>query len=369
MKARFLLLFLLGLPFLPATTSRAQAPIPIEVFAEHDRSAAIARLFFANPISGLSTPVTIEGFARERLVAEAFTVTALGVMFINPADGRVSLATPDGRITQHPFIPQLEDGLESVEWILSPNGRRIVWVEVYLIEGGRVSIIFSADVTGENLTQLPPPPATVIDAAHRIRPLTVTNDGEFLFYDIATPAAPRSLTDYFDDYQNVYVYINSRRTHQRLPGEPGCLCAAGISGSGHQFLRLRSDGGSFSLHLWNLDSNSERIANTVAPAFAQAGDFFVPEGLSIALYSQAQNLEDSDPSAQFALMRVDLVSGTQTMLLGPSSQRFRASAVVDNGAAIMISDVYGGATFKLDVFTSEMALVSEQIWLGTMYQQ
>jgi hypothetical protein len=35
----------------------------------------------------------------------------------------------------------------------------------------------------------------------------------------------------------------------------------------------------------------------------------------------------------------------------------------------MISDVYGGATFKLDVFTSEMALVSEQIWLGTMYQQ
>jgi hypothetical protein len=359
-----LLYFLVG-----ASTTRAQNPTPLEVFVEHDKSADTATIEFISPVSGLSTPVTIQPFGRDLSVLQEMSLTSGGVLFQNPSDRRVMLATPDGRLVPHPFIPRQAAELVTVDWVLSPDGSSIAWVEVFASAEAWISNLYISDIQGQNIVQLPPPPRTrVNDPYRRARPLALTNDRQTLFYDAAAPVEIRQLTDYYADYEDLFMYSAETSTYAPLPGEPGCACGAGISMDGSRLMRLSSTGGGFTLHAWILgESPAETVIGPVSPAFAQAGDFFVTS--DFALYTQAQNLETNAFDAQFALMLVDLRLNQQTILIGPSSQRLKVLSLADEGRTLLLGDVYGGGTYKLDLITNELTLVANQTWLGTLYLQ
>jgi hypothetical protein len=364
---KILLVMLLGW-LMAAHGVEAQSPAPIDVFAEHNRSEEILTLYFTNPVSGLSTPVEIQGFGQNLLAVEELTLTPNGVLFKNPTDQRVLLGTSDGRIISHPFIPQQSQGLVTVDWVLSPDKQSIAWVEVFPAADRWISNAYLADINGTTITPLPLVPLSPVDPLGRMLPLAVTNDRSLLFYDAAFPIQARTLTDYFPDYQDIGVYVANRGTFERLPGEPVCACGAGIGGNGRIFLRLSLRNPGFNLTWWDLDSNSSQPIPFERPAFAQAGDFFIPESEPLAFYTQAENLETLDTNAPFALMMVDFTTRSQRVLVGSTSQRFRVMAVIDSGKGILMVDVYGGETYKFNLDTGELVLVSENIWLGTIWQ-
>jgi hypothetical protein len=363
-----ILLVLLLVCLIRAEWTRAQSPIPIDVFAEHNRSEESLTLYFTNPISGLSTPVEIQGFAPNLLAIEELTLTPNGVLFKNPADRQVLLGTPDGRIIPHPFIPQQSQGLVTVDWVLSPDQQSIAWVEVFPAADRWISNAYLADIDGTTITPLPLVPVSPTNPLGRMLPLAITNDRSLLFYDAAFPVEARTLTDYFPDYQDIGVYVVNRGAYERLPGEPVCPCGAGIGGGGRIFLRLSLRNPGFNLTWWNLDSNTSQPIPFERPAFAQAGDFLVPESEPIAFYTQAENLETTDVNAPFALMMVNFTTRSQRVLLGSSPQRFRVMAVIDSGNVILMVDVYGGGTYKLNLVDGTLTLVSENTWLGTIWQ-
>lgn len=344
--------------------SHAQQPLPSEVFVEHDRAAQTASIYFTDAISGLSAPVVIQGFPPNLLVLEELTLMPNGVIFKNPLNGQVQLALPGGQIIPHSFIPQQAEGLQAVNWVLSPDGQSIAWVEVFISGINWLSNVYVADINGSSITPLPPEIGNTIASQRRLMPLYLSNDRNFFFYDGAFPTFPPSLTDYFDDYSDLYVYIADRQSFQHLPNEPLCDCGAGIGG-GQYYLRLESTSAGFKVHLWDLFASTHQEIDPVGQRYQQAGDIVIR--LPYAFYTQAENLEDESPEAQFALMRVHFFDGTQEVLIGPSSQRWRVAAVIDEGAALLLDNVYSGGSYKLDLNTRELVQVSTKTWLGTVY--
>lgn len=364
-----------GLIFLVVTvlsfflsSTQAQQLIPTDVFIEHDRTAQTASIYFTDAISGLSAPVVIQGFRPSLLVLEELTLTSNGVLFKNPSDGAVQIALPGGQIMPHSFIPQQVDGLQAVNWVLSPDQQSIAWVEVFIAGENWLSNVYVADINGLTITPLPAEILNTVTPQRRIMPVALSNDRTLFFYDAAYPTFPRSLTDYFVDYTDLHLYRANEQTFQRLPNEPGCECAAGIGSAGQYYLRLEQSSAGFRLHLWDLTANTEQIVNPNGARYAQAGDIFIPNGQPYAFYTQAENLEDESPEAQFSLMFVRFFDGTQEILLGPSSQRWRVLAMIDDGTAILLDNVYSGGTYKLNLATRELVQVSAKSWLGTVSQ-
>lgn len=367
LSALFTIIVLLFL-LLSQSTLHAQEPIPIDVFVEHDRTAQTASIYFTDAISGLSAPVVIQGFRPSLLVLEELTLTPNGVMFKNPVDGSVQLAIPGGQIISHPFIPQQFEGLQAVNWVLSPDKNSIAWVEVFIVGDSFLSNAYIADINGNNITSLPPEVLNTITFQRRLMPVALSNDRQMFFYDGAYPTFPRSLTDYFVDYSDLYLYRADQQSFQRLPNEPMCECAAGVGNSGQYYLRLEQGSGGYKLHLWDLLANVEQEVDPVGQRYAQAGDIFIPDGQPYAFYTQAQNLDDDSPEAQFVLMMVRFFDGTQEILLEPSSQRWRVLAMIDDGTALLLANVYSGGTYKLDLSIRELVQVSAKSWLGTVIQ-
>lgn len=349
-------------------TSHAQQPIPLEVFVAHDKTSEIAIIQFINPVSGLSTPVTVPNFSRNASVLDEMTLAQNGVIFHNPATNQIMLATPDGRLAPHPFIPRQSEGLVLLEWVLSAGGGSIAWVEVFASPDAWVSNVYIADVLGQSIVQIPaPPPTRINDPYRRIRPLALSDDRLTLFYDAAAPVDRRPLTDYYADFEDLHVYQAATGTFQPLPGEPGCMCGAGITTNGLFLWRSQESARGNTLRRWSLADSSQTLIPAVGPIFAQIGDFFVTD--DFALYTQAQNLETDAFDSQFALMLADATLGQQTILIGPSSQRFKVLALTQNNSTVLLGDVYGGGTYKFNLTTSELALVSQQTWLGTLYSR
>ncbi|MCL4880103.1 MAG: hypothetical protein KJ064_25830 [Anaerolineae bacterium] len=347
--------------------SHAQPPTPTEVFVEHDRTVQTASIYFTDAISGLSAPVVIQGFRPNLLVLEELTLTPNGVILKNPVDGRVQLAMPGGQIIPHPFIPQHSEGLQAVNWVLSPDRQSIAWVEVLIAGTNWLSNAYIADINGSSITPLPPEIGNTITPQRRLMPLALSNDRNFFFYDGAFPTFPPSLTDYFDDYSDIHVYIADQQVFQRLPDEPLCDCGAGVGGRGQYYVRLEQTSAGFKVNLWDLFASTRQEIASVGQRYQQAGDIFIPDGLPYAFYTQAENLDDESAEAQFVLMMVRFFDGAQEILIGPSSQRWRVQAVIDSGSALLLDNVYSGGTYKFDLSTRQLSQVSEKTWLGTVY--
>jgi hypothetical protein len=342
---------------------------PTEVFAEFQPAEGRVVLHFVNPLSGLSTPLSLEGFPPNLIPLDHFSLTQAGVIFRDPRTGGVQLASPDGQARAHPFIPQQPGGWVAIDWVLSPDRGSIAWVEVYPSPSEWLSVVYIADAFGREIIALPP--QSPRQAGTRLLPLSLTDDRQLLFLDMAAPLSPPGdLNRYFPNYQDIWLYAAFQGGYQALPGEPACDCGAGIGAEG--FFRFRFSGGGMELIWWDLAAGTEQGIPTAGPRFAQGGDFYFPppsssdEGARYVFYSLGENLEDTAINAQFALMRVDLKGRAQQMLLPPSGQRFRVLGQSPDGGVLTLGDVYGGASYKLILATGALELVSEDTWLGQL---
>lgn len=348
--------------FATAFAAGAQVPIPVDVFAFYDQDLQQVTLYFSNPVSGLSTPVTLPGFRRSQLIMYEMTVTQAGVIYKDPNTNQPMLASPDGRVAPHPFIPQQTSNLVAVDWVVSQDGNSIAWVEVFPSETRWIANLYVSDVFGANLMAVAPPPESSYEPFRRAYPVAVSNNRQRIFYDAAYPLESWAYPEYYQSYIDLHVYIAERQVHQQLPEEPRCICGAGLDSRGQILLRLEEQPLGYDLRIWDLNNNGNQAVTNPGDPFALAGDFYISP--TNAYYSQSRNLADNRISAQFSLMQVDLTNNTQQILIPPSAQRFRVMA--ENAQGIIMVDVFGGGTYKLDFGSQTPELVSEQTWLGTI---
>ncbi len=344
----------------------AQGPVPLEVYAQHDRAGQTLTLSFTDPVSGLSTPTLIGPFPPERHALDDITLLPNGAMLRNPGDGALLLATPDGRLAPHPFIPQTPTELVTVEWVLSPDGQSIAWAEIFPAPDAWISNVYVADARGFEITQLPAPPLSDVEPFLRARPVAVSDDRSRVYLDLAAPVARPAPGEYFTPYRDVYVYEADAGAYQQISGEPGCACAVGINPNTGGILRETRQGEDVALR-W-LGTQAVGLGEIIAPLglnARQAGDFLLPTNSTRAFYTQWLGV-DADGAPQYALAGVDMVARMQQALLAPSAQRLTPLALLDDGATLVLAGYDADGTYKLDLASGEMTQVSNAIWLGNI---
>jgi hypothetical protein len=183
-----------------------------------DRSSPTV-LVFVDLNSGEQTRVEANG--------ERFTVVGGSVMFFDARIRSVKLATPDGRIEEHPFM-MLTGNETRIEWAVSADGKRIAWTK---IEGAAPEAISTvtrvADIDGANAR-------TVFRETRqdgvRVQPVAFSSDGSRLYMDYHPDGLDALVV--FPHYAGLFALDLSAEDPQAsmafLPGEPGDFTGAGF---------------------------------------------------------------------------------------------------------------------------------------------
>lgn len=341
---------------LPRATSSSQETSPIEVFVQQDTQQNYLEIYFANPATGLSVVTTITNFTDDPF--EALTLTANGVIFRDPDSQLPRLITPNGQIFDFSFIPQSPEPVTMIDWVLSPDRRRIAWAEIVFNSLGWQSTIYTALLDGRELQRLPDRPIEGIQATHRITMLGVSNDGTRVFFDAEFPPDQSTV---FEGYQRVKAYVNRLQTYIDLPGEPNCLCPAYIANNGTLLLRLEPTAASFDLHQWNLEDNREVVFTGQDVPYPQAGNLMTDRDNTLALYMATDGEE-------YVTVLLDLTTFEERILSEPSEVPLRPVRFIDRNTAIVMIDPVEQITYKLRLDTGERSLVANKIWMGTIQE-
>lgn len=349
----------------PATSVSSQSTAPIEVFLQPKPATENLDVYFVNGVTGLSTIVELPYFPPYLNPLEEFTLAANGIIFRDPLDGIPRFISLNGNISDIAFIPQRTTNLLRIEWVISPNGRTIAWAEIYFEQMWQADL-YVAQIDGIDLRKLPPIPFT--EPFYRLALLSVSNDGQRVFFDIEHPTEPRRADDLFLDYQKVMAYVAPNEVYIPLPEEPRCLCPALITNDGRVFVRLEPENFGYLVRVWNLENNFER-RRVAAPdeLFTQGGDLLISQGGSLLLYTLG-GLEGVPPdeSTSYGLMLADMTTGDQILISEVTPQRLRAVHFIDGNTAALVVDLNSGQTYKLDFATKTLTLVADGIWLGIL---
>jgi hypothetical protein len=334
--------------------SRAQESQPgrVDVFLAQDPQAATARVYFMDPLSGLSTVVDVES-------GQNFTLVGDYVVYEKSRTGAIMRANANGTLEPHPFIRRAVD-TQSLRWVASPDGTAIAWVQT---STAGVSQAYVASADGRDLRQLPiSTPSPPLELA----PIALTDGTVHFFYDAAHPAGPPTGTPYVA-YAHVAEYNLLDEVFYPLP-EPNCLCGAAVTPDGRIFARLEADRGEgpFALHVWDLPTKAEiRIPAPDLP-YRMAGDLTLNDTGTFAVYSAAAGAGAEAGQELYALVLVDVVAQEQSLVLAPGALRYRPLAFIDGDSALLLTDANQEGTYKLDLQSGELQHVSNDLYLGTI---
>jgi hypothetical protein len=357
MRSRWAVLFAFLLLIAAASPARGRAqenqPGRVDVFLAQDPQAATARVYFMDPLSGLSTVVNVEG-------GQNFTLVGDYVLYEKTRTGAIMRANVNGTLEPHPFIRRAVD-TRSLQWVASPDGMAIAWVQT---STAGVSQAYVAWADGRDLRQLPiSTPSPPLELA----PIALTNGMSHFFYDAAHPAGPPTGTPYVA-YVHVAEYNLFDEMFYPLPLEPNCPCGAAVTPDGRIFARLEGERGEgpFALHVWDLPTKAEiRIPAPDLP-YRMAGDLILNNTGTFAVYSVAAGGGVEVGQERYALVLVDVVAQEQSLTLAPGPVRYRALAFIDGNSALLLTDADQGGTYKLDLQSRELRRVSNDLYLGTI---
>lgn len=334
----------------PGHPARAQdgAPARVEVFLEQDPQTGAARIYFMDPLSGLSTVVNVES-------GQQFTLAGGAVIYEKSRTGAIMQANADGTLEPHPFIRRAVD-TRSLRWTVSPDGQSIAWVTV---SQAGVSQAFVAWTDGRDLRQLP---ISTPGDALELFPLALSSNMAQFFYDAAHPSSSSAAP--YRTYSYVALYNLLDEVFLPLAAEPDCVCGAAVSADGRIFARLEADQGigPFALHVWDLPTGADILIDPPDLAFPYAGDLILNNMGTFAAYSAANALAPD----QYALVLVDLVDQTQTPVLPPGPARYQPLTFIDGDSALLLAGITEGGTYKLDLANGELRQVSRDLYLGTI---
>ncbi len=327
----------------------------VDVFLEQNLQTGQGRLFFMDALSGLSTVVNVE-------TGRDFALVGDYVIYEKERTGAIMRARADGMLEPHPFIRR---GVttQTVTWTAAPDQSAIAWVEV---DTSGVSSAFVARPDGSDLRQLPiDSPAPGLTLA----PLALTNGMTELFYDEAQPD-PLPFETPFRVYSHLSEYQIEREVFIPLSDEPNCLCGAAVSADGRIFARLEGANGQgpFVLHLWDLPTGADIQIRAPDFNYRLGGDLLLNATGTLAAYTMVTGLgpEAGQVPVQYALVLVDTVARTQTLVLNPGPERYRPAAFIDDDAGLLLIAAEGSGTYKLDLTNGAFKQVSTKTYLGTL---
>ncbi len=350
--ALLFLLVLIGASHVPAHAQ--DSGTRIEVFLEQDPNANAARLYFMDPLTGLSTVANVEN-------GRHFALTDGTVIYEKNRTGAVMRVHPDGTLEPHPFIRRAVDTTR-LHWVTSPDSTGIAWVIVN--EAGQSSA-FVAWADGDDLRQLPLTP----DLGAALYPLALSNDRALFAYDMAHPLTDAGDTPY-PRFYHLTLYDSVNEIFLPLPNEPNCPCAAALTPDGRMFARLEALNGQgpFGLHVWGLPAGADIEIRAPNITFRQAGYLVLNENATLAAYSVAAGVgvEAGLLPEQYALVVVDAASGQGRIVIDPGLDHYRPLEFIDGDTALLVTHLDTGGTYKLEFSSGTLQQVSDKRYLGAI---
>jgi hypothetical protein len=329
----------------------APAGTPWEVFLQ--RSATGDKLTFINILTGDTKTVQVEG--------ERYTPFNGQVMYFDTATSRVMLAAPDGTTQEHPFIQPGAD-TQRVDWLPSPDGKRIAWTLTNGTSDRLTTITTVADANGPDSRQvLTDGPRQSIHAM----PVAFSQDGNTLYMDFQ-PAGIGDFTPY-RQYAGLFGVDLSSGKWAYLKGEPGCFCGAGFGDGLLLRLNVTKDLSGFDLRVVNLAGAVEQtIPALKLRNYTQAGDIVLSPDGSKAVYALAQvrNFGTPNQLVRTVFVLVDLQTMTQTGLTDPITTFVQPIAWTEDDTAVIFTSRQREGTWKISLSDGKLTKVSDATYLG-----
>jgi hypothetical protein len=330
---------------------------PWVVFLQRDDLGE--RLIFVDMLTGSEIAVETQG--------ERYTPVGRSVMFFDTNRRRVMVATPDGRVREHPFI-RLTGDFYRVDWVVSPNQAKIAWTVTTVDAQNRLStvttianidgteqqvVLTDVDNTGNNLRALP---------------LAFSKDLKTLYMDVY-PDAIGSYTP-FDLYAGIFGLDVASGEPASLPGEPSnCLCGADLGAEMFLRLRLTDDLGGFDLHVYNLTSQIEQVIPALSFSnYTSAGDVLISPDGKRAVYALARVNDFGSPeqTIQTVFVLADLVNMTQEALTNPITTFVRPMAWTEDSSAIIFTGPGQDGTWKISLEDRRLAQIAAGSYIGRL---
>lgn len=344
-------LALAGGMLLPAAARQSDR---VEVFLSLDPSGNTARLYFMDPLSGLSTLATVES-------GHSFTLADRYVLYEKARTGAVMRVNPDGTLEPHPFIRRAVD-TALLRWVSTGDGRGLAWTQAST-SGAVAAYVAWAD--GSDLRQLPVQP----QPGAALYPLALDATRTHFFYDMAHPLTVPQDAPY-PLYWHLALYSITAERVIPLPGEPACPCPAAVTPDGRILARLEAPEGvgPFALHLWDLRTGADIRLPAPDLGYRYAGDLLLNHLGTLAVYSAAAGVgvEARVLPEAYALVLADISAGAQRVVLAPGSERYRPLRFIDDDSALLLTHASAGGTYKLELATGRLVRVAEALSLGTI---
>jgi hypothetical protein len=333
-----------------------------QVFVERSSQGNTAgqdNLQFVNLVTGDVQTTEVYG--------TGYTVAGDTLLYFDRLDSVVRTLTPDGTISDHPFI-QPSATTRRIDWVVSPNQARIAWT---LTEGGSTESL-TTTTTVANLDGTQPLQVLVDGPRDGIRALPVAFDRNLttLYMDYQ----PDGLGDFtpFSQYAGLFavdvVDANAPESVSSLPNEPGCYCGAGFGAGLFLRLDLAASGSGFDLAVNDLTAQTTRMIDALSLRYTQGGDILISPDGTQAVYTLAQirDFGTSNQSVVTALVLVDLETMTQRAILNPLYQLHTPVAWTENNSTVILTRPGVNGTWKLDLSNARLEQIANATYLGEM---
>ncbi len=332
---------------------------PYQVFVRQNVDASgLDRLIFVDMLTGNEN--TIETYG------ERYTTLNESILFWDEQSQRVKVASPDGRLSDHPFIQKSAPDYR-VDWVLTENKNKIAWTVTGIISDNIfTTTTYLANLDGteqrEVFTDGPRPDV-------RALPVAISPNAETIYLDIAHIDGIEQFTP-FDLYAGIVAVNVETGEITALPDESpaNCLCGADFGRGLFARLRLSADG--FDLNVYNLQGQ----INNVIPALdlqnytSAASVLISPDGRQ-AIYALARvnNFGGENQSIQSVFVLADLDTMQQEALTTRPITTFVIPVewTEDNSAIIFTSPVQNG-TWKINLQARRLERIAEATYIGTL---
>ncbi len=328
-----------------------------QVFLQRDiNDLGFDRLVFVDALTGDETPSEVFG--------ERYTPVGEAIVFYDSAADRVMMASPDGRVREHPFI-QPGGQTRRVDWVVSPDQSRIAWT---LTNGESASALTTittvANVDGTNAHQI-----FVDGPRERIRalPVAFSSDSTVLYMDFQ-PDGIGALTP-FKQYAGLFQVDLRSGEQTYLPDEPGCFCGAAFEAGLFLRLAVTQDLSGFDLEVNNLAGQVEQtIAALKLQNYTQAGDILIAPDGTKAVYALAQvrGFGSDNESVRTVFVLADLEAMTQTALTEPITTYVQPVAWTEDNSAIIFTSPERDGTWKVSLSDGTLVKIAEATYVGEL---
>ncbi|GEM_PF-1023040 len=352
--SRRLALILLALLLTLTARPTHAATSSYDVFVNSTLNKGGAGLYFVDARTGLSTVVSTGG-SRHTLLDN-------GVLYQEDDGGVIMVAYPDGRKAAHPAI-QPPDSKATINWVVSPDRKRIAWTVSQLSQTTLLSDLFVASIDGSGKKL-----ALHTSSTKNIEtvPLALTNDGGTVFYSRQSSVS----RDYqlFQVSGDVFRLDVASGQATQLPDNAKCACAVGFTPDGARFERLEATPQGFAARLWDLAAKIDTPIAAPGISHTQAGYLVLSRDGNLAVYTSARGVPPAKgvPPERYALILIDVARREQRLMTPALVNKLRAVSFAPDNSAVLVVGTDKDGTYKLSVQDGTLLQVSPYTFLGTI---